>query len=87
MTQIRRRLLTGLSLFGVYACQSYSALLQFALALSRLRLPRAVLRYAAQGGTAMKTMLGVCSVFIAFVLADAPAALAHWPDQAPHQIA
>src|SRR4051794_28941807 len=42
---------------------------------------------AAQGGTAMKTMLGVCSVFIAFVLADAPAAFAHWPDQAPHQIA
>ncbi len=35
----------------------------------------------------MKTMLGVCSVFIAFVLADAPAAFAHWPDQAPHQIA
>jgi homoserine O-acetyltransferase len=40
-----------------------------------------------KGGTAMKTMLGVCSVFIAFVLADAPAAFAHWADQAPHQIA
>jgi len=35
----------------------------------------------------MKTMLRVCSAFIAFVLADAPAAFAHWPDQAPHQIA
>jgi homoserine O-acetyltransferase/O-succinyltransferase len=46
--------------------------------------PRAI---AAQGGTAMKIMLGVCSVFIALVLADAPAAFAHWPDQAPHQIA
>ena len=35
----------------------------------------------------MKTMLGVCSVFIALVLADAPAAFAHWQDQAPHEIA
>jgi homoserine O-acetyltransferase/O-succinyltransferase len=40
-----------------------------------------------KGGTAMKIMLGVCSVFIAFMLANAPAAFAHWPDQAPHQIA
>ena len=40
-----------------------------------------------KGETAMKIMLGVCSVFIALVLADAPAAFAHWPDQAPHQIA
>ena len=35
----------------------------------------------------MKTMLGVCGLFIAVVLADSPAAFAHWPDQAPHQIA
>ena len=40
-----------------------------------------------KGETAMKIMLGVCSVFIALVLADAPAAFAHWPDQVPHQIA
>src|SRR5690348_16388728 len=87
ITQTRRRFLTGLSLVRAYACQSYSALSQFVLALPRLHLPRAVLCYAAQGGTEMKTMLGVCSVFIAFVLADAPAALAHWPDQAPRQMA
>ncbi len=35
----------------------------------------------------MKTMLGFCSIFAAFLLAAAPATFAHWPDQAPHQIA
>jgi homoserine O-acetyltransferase len=35
----------------------------------------------------MKTMLGLCSALAAFLLAHAPTACAHWPDQAPHQIA
>ena len=35
----------------------------------------------------MKIILGLCSVLAAFLLADAPTAFAHWPDQAPHQIA
>src|ERR1700739_3933963 len=37
--------------------------------------------------TAMKTMLGLCSVLAAFLLTGAATAFAHWPDQAPHQIA
>jgi hypothetical protein len=35
----------------------------------------------------MKTMLRLFSILAAFVPADAPTAFAHWPDQAPHQIA
>ena len=35
----------------------------------------------------MKTMLRRCSVLAAFLLAHASTAFAHWPDQAPHQIA
>jgi homoserine O-acetyltransferase len=35
----------------------------------------------------MKTMLGLYSVLVAFLLADVSTAFAHWPDQAPHQIA
>jgi len=35
----------------------------------------------------MKTMLRLCSVLAAFLLGHAPTAFAHWPDQAPHQIA
>jgi homoserine O-acetyltransferase len=35
----------------------------------------------------MKTRLRLCSVLAAFLLAHAPTAFAHWPDQAPHQIA
>jgi homoserine O-acetyltransferase/O-succinyltransferase len=35
----------------------------------------------------MQTILGLCSALAAFLLAYAPTAFAHWPDQAPHQIA
>ena len=35
----------------------------------------------------MKTILRLFSILAAFVPADAPTAFAHWPDQAPHQIA
>ncbi len=35
----------------------------------------------------MKTVVGICSALATVLMAHGPVAFAHWPDQAPHQIA